>query len=42
MGRINNWDLNLTKRFAVTERVKLEVRGYFLNAFNHAQYTLGT
>jgi hypothetical protein len=41
MGRINNWDLNLTKRFAVTERVKFEVRGYFLNALNHAQYTPG-
>jgi hypothetical protein len=41
MGRINNWDLNLTKRFNFTERVRFELRGYFLNGFNHPQYTPG-
>ena len=41
MGRTNNWDLNLTKRFSLTERVKLEFRGYALNLFNHPQYTPG-
>lgn len=41
MGRINNWDLNITKKLALMERVKLELRGYLINAFNHAQYTPG-
>lgn len=41
MGRINNWDLNITKRFSITERVRFEIRGLFLNAFNQAQYTPG-
>lgn len=38
---INNWDLNLSKQFAITERVKLDFRGLLLNAFNHPQYTAG-
>jgi hypothetical protein len=31
----------VTKRFGITERVALELRGAFYNAFNHAQYTPG-
>ena len=41
LRRINNWDLTLLKRFAVTERIKLELQGQFLNAFNHPQFTPG-
>jgi hypothetical protein len=41
MGRINNWDVNLTKRFNITERMRFEVRGLFLNTLNHPQYTPG-
>jgi hypothetical protein len=37
----DNIDLSLTKRFSVTERVKLEFGGQFFNVFNHAQYTGG-
>lgn len=35
----NNWDLGLQKDFAVTEKNRLEFRGEFFNAFNHAQFT---
>jgi hypothetical protein len=38
---INNWDLNLTKRFSIGESKAIEFRGLFYNAFNHPQYTLG-
>lgn len=38
---INNWDLNLGKQFAITERMKLDFRGLLINAFNHPQYTAG-
>jgi Carboxypeptidase regulatory-like domain len=31
----NNWDLGLEKNFKVTERVNLQFRGEFFNAFNH-------
>lgn len=37
----DNIDLALTKRFAVTERVHLEIAGQFFNVLNHAQYTGG-
>ena len=39
---INNFDLALTKRFAVTEHKAFEVRAAFYNAFNHAQYIPGS
>ncbi len=32
------WDISLIKSFLVTERVRLQFRGEFLNAFNHAQF----
>jgi hypothetical protein len=41
MAPINNWDLNLTKRFAIGETKAFEIRGYFFNVLNHAQYTPG-
>jgi hypothetical protein len=37
----DNIDLSLTKRFSITERMKLEFVGQFYNLFNHAQYTGG-
>lgn len=37
---INNWDVSLFKDFAVArERVRLQLRGEFYNAFNHAQFS---
>jgi hypothetical protein len=39
---INNFDLSLTKRFAITESKALDFRASFYNAFNHAQYTPGS
>jgi len=39
---INNFDLALTKRFAVTERAAFEIRGSFFNALNHPQYIPGS
>jgi len=38
---INNWDLNLSKKLAITERVKMDFRVFMINAFNHPQYTAG-
>ena len=38
---LNNWNLTLMKDLKVTERLKLEFRGEFLNAFNHAQFVGG-
>lgn len=39
--RINSWDVSVVKRFGITERVRLELQGQFLNAFNHPQFTPG-
>jgi hypothetical protein len=41
MGVINNWDLNIAKRFNITETKAIELKGFFFNVFNHAQYTPG-
>jgi hypothetical protein len=41
MQGINNWDLSVFKNFTVSERVKLNLRADFYNAFNHPQYTPG-
>jgi hypothetical protein len=35
---LNLWDLSLIKNIPITEKVKLQLRGEFLNAFNHAQF----
>jgi hypothetical protein len=42
-----NFDFNLAKDFIVTERVKIQFRSEFFNAFNHANFgvpgvTIGT
>ena len=34
----NNWDLGLEKDFALYERFRMQLRGEFFNAFNHAQF----
>jgi hypothetical protein len=41
MGNINNFDLNVTKRFAIGEAKAFEIRALFLNLPNHPQYTPG-
>jgi hypothetical protein len=38
MPPINNFDIALTKRFNVSERMRLEFAGQFANIFNHPQY----
>jgi hypothetical protein len=38
---INNFDFTISKTVALSERAKLQVRGDFLNGFNHPQYTPG-
>jgi hypothetical protein len=42
MSPINNWDISLLKRFAVTERYKMEFSAQMLNAFNHPQFVGGS
>jgi hypothetical protein len=44
---INNWNLNLSKAFHITERQQIQFRAEFYNAFNHPSFnnpgaTLGT
>jgi hypothetical protein len=34
----NNWDLSIQKYFIVTERLKLEFRSEFFDAFNHPRF----
>ena len=35
---LNLWDLSMIKNFSITERIKFQLRGEFLNAFNHPQF----
>jgi hypothetical protein len=35
---LNLWDISLIKKLSITERLHLQFRGEFLNAFNHAQF----
>jgi Carboxypeptidase regulatory-like domain/TonB dependent receptor len=35
---LNLWDISLIKNFPFTERTRLQLRGEFLNAFNHPQF----
>ena len=35
---LNNWDLSVQKDIRLTESKRLELRGEFFNAFNHAQF----
>jgi len=39
---INDFDLSMIKRFAISESKKLEFRAMFFNALNHPQYTPGS
>jgi hypothetical protein len=34
----NNWDIALIKRTSLSERIKLDFRAEFFNAFNHPQF----
>jgi hypothetical protein len=36
---IQNWDLSLFKEFGVTEKIKAQLRGEFLNAFNTVRFS---
>jgi hypothetical protein len=36
---LNLWDISLIKNFLFTERTRLQLRGEFLNAFNHPQFS---
>ena len=36
---LNLWDLSLIKTFAFNDTTKLQLRGEFLNAFNHPQFS---
>jgi hypothetical protein len=38
MPATNNFDLAVVKRFAITERTRIEFSGQFSNLFNHPQY----
>jgi len=40
-SRINDWDLTASKNFTIRERIRLQFRADFFNAFNHPQYTPG-
>jgi hypothetical protein len=35
---LNLWDLSLIKNFGITESLKVQLRGEFLNAINHPQF----
>ena len=37
---LNNWDIGLLKDFHATERVRMQLRAEFFNAFNHAQFDM--
>lgn len=41
LNPIDNIDLTLLKRFAITERFRLEFSARFFNILNHPQYTGG-
>ncbi len=35
---VNNWDMNLAKKFVVTEQINLQFRAEFFNVLNHPQF----
>ena len=39
MPGFHNWDLTAAKTFHLTEKVRLQLRGEFFNAFNHTQFS---
>ena len=40
--RINNWDLNVVKRIATSEKTSVELQAIALNVFNHSQFVPGS
>ena len=38
LPHINNWDIAVFKNFPLYERVRLQFRSEFCNAFNHTQF----
>jgi hypothetical protein len=40
--RINNWDLNVVKRIATSERTSVELQAIAFNVFNHSQFVPGS
>jgi hypothetical protein len=38
MDHVNNWDLSISKRNNITERVFMQFTAEFFNAFNHARF----
>jgi hypothetical protein len=34
----HQWDISLLKNFPITERIRLQLRGEFFNAFNHVNF----
>lgn len=41
-GGINNFDITVSKKTAITEKSKVEFRAEFFNAFNHPQFGIPT
>ena len=39
---INNWDISVKKNFGITERLNVQLRADFINAFNHPQFVPGS
>ncbi len=39
---INNMDITIGKKFSITEKLRFEFQGQFLNFFNHPQYIPGS
>ncbi len=37
---VNLWDLSILKNFSIREGVRFQIRGEFLNTFNHAQFEM--
>lgn len=35
---VNTWDMNLAKKFVVTEQINLQFRAEFFNVLNHPQF----
>ena len=38
MDHMNNWDLSISKRNDITERVYMQFTAEFFNAFNHVRF----
>ncbi|MGH9662569.1 MAG: hypothetical protein ACRD96_28730, partial [Bryobacteraceae bacterium] len=38
-GGINNWDISVIKNVQISEKTRVQFRGEFLNAFNHALFS---